>query len=86
MDKYPKIKDYAATMVNSQKGELLELACCDCGLVHFIKLDVTDDSRVQIAFKKNRRATAQLRRHNYGDLQQGKNKMYKMLKKQEGIK
>lgn len=79
MIKYPKLKDYAATTVDVQREELLELACCDCGLVHFIKLGIVEDGKVMIAFKSNKRATAQLRRHSYGDLQQGKSKTYKMV-------
>lgn len=77
--KYPKLKDYAATIIDTSKNELLELACCDCSLVHFIKLDIIGGVKVQIAFKKNKRATAQLRRHNYGDLQQGKNRKYEII-------
>lgn len=81
MSKYRKIKDYDATIVDPEEAPFA-LACCDCGLVHYIKLEITEDSKVVIAFKSDKRITAQLRRHNYGDLQRGKSSMYRMERRE----
>lgn len=38
--------------------------CCDCGLVHDVELDVEDGhGKVIWRWKRNNRATAQVRRH-----------------------
>lgn len=50
--------------------ELLACACCDCGLVHDVAFAIEDNGKLGIAMRRNKRATAQLRRHNYGNLQQ----------------
>lgn len=81
MDKYRKLNDYDATTINPEEGTLA-LACCDCGLVHHIKLEIAPNGKVVMALKSDKRATAQLRRYGYGDLQQGKNKLYKLVKTQ----
>ena len=59
-------------------GTLLRLACCDCGLVHDMAWVIEDNGNLGVAFKRHKRATAQLRRNGYGLLQQGDNKPYKM--------
>lgn len=41
----------------------VDLACCDCGLVHEIETRVKD-GKLQMRFARNDRATAQLRRHH----------------------
>ena len=77
--KYPKLLDNKACNINP-KTETLEIACCDCGLVHYIQVIVINDEEVAVAFKKNKRATAQLRRYKYGDLQQERSGTYKMIR------
>ena len=67
--KYPKLESGEAPRIDLAT-ESLRLACCDCGSVHtfqfhHIKGDVWD-----IAIFPQKRSTAQLRRHNYGYLQQ----------------
>ena len=67
--KYRKYHDGDFQIIDT-KGDLLKLACCDCGLVHFIGITIIDDSLVKLQFASDKRATAQLRRHKYGSLQQ----------------
>lgn len=44
------------------EGDRYRIACCDCGLVHDLEFDRSDDA---LAFraKQNMRSTAQWRRH-----------------------
>jgi len=70
--KYRKYHDGDFQIIDT-KGDLLKLACCDCGLVHYIGITIVDDSLVKLQFVSDKRATAQLRRHKYGSLQQGGN-------------
>ena len=68
---YGKQKDPATFIINPEK-ETLKLACCDCGLTHFIGITyVEGTNKVAVTYKRDRRATGQLRRHKYGFLQQG---------------
>ena len=67
--RYPKLKDYEGFEVNP-KEETIRFACCDCGLVHDMGLAIVGKKKVQIAFRRFNRGTAQLRRHSYGYLQQ----------------
>lgn len=43
-------------------GEVWKLRCCDCGLVHDIVI-VMEDGELGMALRRNKRATAQMRRH-----------------------
>ncbi len=67
MAKYKKLEDGMGFDVNTEE-ETLKIACCDCGLVHYIGITIKDDKNIMIGFKRDRRATAQLRRHSYGFL------------------
>ena len=78
--KYPKYYDGDCQIIDT-KGEILKLACCDCGLAHYIGITVMDDSLVKLQFVKDKRATAQLRRHKYGFLQQDRAPKYNMKQK-----
>lgn len=64
--KYPRLTDGGAVELNA-KDNILHFACCDCGLVHRIAFGV-DGQEVGIAMERDNRATAQLRRHKFGDL------------------
>ncbi len=64
--KYRKFSDGESVRV-SIGGDTLALACCDCGCVHKLQLHRIDGETVDIAFFRDKRATAQLRRNNYGD-------------------
>jgi glyoxylate carboligase len=68
MSKYPKFNDGEGIEV--EPGQLLRLACCDCGLVHDIGIALEDTGNFGLAFKRNSRATGQLRRHKFGYLQE----------------
>uniref|UniRef100_A0A6M3LLP2 Uncharacterized protein n=1 Tax=viral metagenome TaxID=1070528 RepID=A0A6M3LLP2_9ZZZZ len=52
-------------------GTVFKLACCDCGLVHNIAIAKENNDKIGFALERNNKATAQLRRHNFGYLQQG---------------
>lgn len=80
MTKYHKYKDGDSQIINAE-NETLKLACCDCGLVHYIGITVVGNSLVKLQFVKDRRATAQLRRNNYGLLQYRQDKKYKLSKR-----
>ena len=79
MSIYAKFKDYTGIIVNIEE-ETLKLACCDCGFVHYYGLTIKDDKHIMVGFKKDDRATAQLRRHNFGNLQQRRISKYKLVK------
>lgn len=78
MSKYPKINDYEGVVLDSD--QILHFACCDCGLVHAIAVVPEDDGKVAMAFRRETRATAQLRRYEYGYLQQGQGERYRMVR------
>ena len=44
-------------------GELYRIACCDCGLVHDFIFISEDGKDIGIAARRNKRSTAQRRRH-----------------------
>jgi len=73
MSKYPK-------QPQIQPNGTVKFACCDCGLVHIAGVNVSHNGAVHLAFVRDERATAQLRRHNFGDLQKRKSKRYKLLR------
>ena len=71
-----KLEDYEEIILK-YKEEVLSVACCDCGLVHKMGFHIYRGGVLGIAHLRDNRATAQLRRHKYGDLQKGKSK-YRM--------
>ena len=78
MTKYPKLQDCEPIIF--ERGRILRLACCDCGLVHDMVVKDEKGRKHGVAFRRNKRATAQLRRLNYGRLQQDNPLKYKMVK------
>ena len=70
MTEYIKRKDYEEFLVNYKEKQILRLACCDCGLVHSFAFHMYRGGKLGIATRRENRATAQLRRHNFGNLQQ----------------
>ena len=42
-------------------------ACCDCGLVHDLEFDLSDDNKLIFRARRNNRATGQIRRHKGKD-------------------
>ncbi len=69
MSRYKKLKFGEAFRVDLAKGSLME-ACCDCGSVHLWQFHHIKDDVWDFAVFPQPRRTAQLRRHNYGFLQQ----------------
>jgi uncharacterized Zn finger protein len=45
------------------------LACCDCGLVHDIKISILKDKKIKLVFNRDDRRTAQIRRYGKTELQ-----------------
>ena len=79
MSKYLKLKDYEG--MPYEDDTIVRMACCDCGVVHDTILVEEEGEPPVLVFKRNRRATAQLRRHKYGNLQWGRADLrYKMVK------
>ena len=80
MTKYTKIKDYEPITMPDEETSVLS-ACCDCGLVHWYVLaeDKQTGERCILAIKDKRR-TAQLRRHSYGALHNGNGK-WRMIRR-----
>ena len=66
MSKYQKLTEGDVIELNA-KENTLNFACCDCGLVHRIAFGIHGQD-LGIAMERNDRATAQLRRHWFGDL------------------
>jgi hypothetical protein len=64
--KYETLEDGMA--IRMEAGDSVKLACCDCGLVHWMEAKVEDDGSVLVGFKVDNRATGQLRRHGFGNL------------------
>ncbi len=69
MTRYTKFSDYDGFEIDPKK-ETIRFACCDCGLVHDMGVAIVGKKKVQIAFRRFNRGTAQLRRHSFGYLQQ----------------
>lgn len=78
MAKYRRYHDGEFQIIDT-KGDLLKLACCDCGLVHYIGITIIDDSLVKLQFVQDKQSTAQLRRYKYGFLQQGINGKHELV-------
>jgi hypothetical protein len=95
MTKYPKLADNEGFRINSNK-DVLRMACCSCGMVHtfvFIMKGNKHEKYAGVTLRKHEvvpvirsepRATAQLRRHNYGYLQKPTKKdKYKLVRREE---
>ncbi len=67
--RYPKLRDYDGFTIDP-KEQTIRFACCDCALVHDMRVVITGKKKVQILFRRFNRGTAQLRRYAYGNLQQ----------------
>ncbi len=67
MGKYPKLADYEGALL--EPDEIFRFACCDCGLVHDMAVVREKKGKIGIAFRRHNRATAQLRRQEFGNLQ-----------------
>ncbi len=74
MSSYPKLKAGQKVKIDT-KRQRLKIACCDCGLVHYMDIDADPKEKgvVYIDFPRDERSTAQLRRRNYGYLHEKNN-------------
>lgn len=62
--------------------DILKFACCDCGMVHYVRIQLTRKEKYfWMRFWKDNRATAQLRRHKYGNLQKNANPAYRIIRR-----
>lgn len=78
MTKYKKHSNGDGVPISTDST--IKLACCDCGLVHIIQFFGTSQG-LDMAHWRDNRATAQLRRYNYGNLQRpGKKYLLKKIK------
>jgi len=71
--KYPKLKDGESFKLY-HKDEDLDFACCDCGMVHLFIFDKVRKDTMNITLNANRKATAQLRFNEFGDLHKNNKK------------
>lgn len=79
MTRFVKMHDGDVQFIDTQK-EIFKIGCCDCGLVHYMGITIVDDALVKLQFASDKRATAQLRHHEYGELQQGRSN-YKLIRR-----
>ena len=74
--KYPKQPNVKADVY------LINQACCDCGLVHKMGFSVNKEGIVTIAYERENRATAQLRRGEFPYLKNPlKNDKWKLVRR-----
>lgn len=64
------------------KVGLVQLACCDCGLVHTMGFTSDDKGILRLEFLRDNRATSQLRRGSFAYLKNPKKyDKWKMIRK-----
>ena len=63
--KYRKRESGEPWVFNPQK-KVWRIACCDCGLVHLVRVKVSHRQNVTLYFWREQGCTGQLRRHGYG--------------------
>ena len=66
MSRFVHLKDAKTESIDIAK-QWLRYACCDCGMVHDIIFDIDGDI-LSYVFTQVPRASAQLRRHRFGNL------------------
>ena len=75
MAKYPKRPNLVPEV------GIVALACCDCGLVHKMGFTVDKDGALTLAYTRDNRATAQLRRGKFPFLKSPhKNEKWKIIR------
>lgn len=63
-DKYEQVVDHVPFKVGD--GETWYLACCDCGLVHTVKIATDGEGALKITMARHQRKTANRRRSKVG--------------------
>jgi|WetSurSiteA1Bulk_404760.scaffolds.fasta_scaffold04664_5 uncharacterized Zn finger protein len=56
------------------------LACCDCGLVHELKITILKNNKVKLVFERDERRTSQFRRYGLAELQKNDDEMWKLTR------
>ena len=67
MSKYPRMNNGDKVFIRRGK-EYFKVACCDCGLVHLMDVQLNREKKFVLRFWRDNRATAQLRNHGFGNL------------------
>ena len=77
----PTLTDSDILAVKTEEG-YIKLACCDCGLTHkiYFKIPVNMPDLVLLNFKRDDKATGQIRRRKGCSLLSRDNLKYKMVK------
>ena len=76
---YDRLNDGELVTIDT-KDEFWRFACCDCGLVHDMCIEIDKPGQVTMFLFRHGRATAQLRRHHFGLLQNGHAKKWRMVR------
>lgn len=79
MSKYGKIEDYEEVVFNPST-DILRFACCDCALVHDMRIIIESNDKAMVVFRSHHRATAQLRRYKWGNLQKDGKAQYRLIR------
>lgn len=80
MSRYPKQPNIVPEV------GIVQLACCDCGLVHKMGFTINDEGALSLAYVRDNRSTAQLRRGNYPFLKKPRTRdKWKMVRTQMEI-
>jgi len=56
------------------------LACCDCGLVHNVKISMMKNGKIKFVIDRDDRRTAQIRRYGKTELQKNDDEMWKIIR------
>ncbi len=64
--KYETLED--GMVLPMKDGDQVKIACCECGLFHWMEAKIDESGNVLIGFRVDNRATGQLRRHGFGNL------------------
>ena len=81
---YDHIKDGMAIVYKD--GASGSLMCCDCGLVHQVRLAIADDDQrlITMILKRDGRKTAAARKRGEGALQNNDKTVWRLTKRRKG--
>lgn len=80
MSRYPRMKSGDKVFIRRGK-EYFKVACCDCGLIHLMDVQLNRKKQFVLRFWRDSRSTAQIRRYNFGNLQQDRDTSWEMARK-----
>lgn len=82
MSKYTRLDSYDEFEMPDEETTIFN-ACCDCGMVHmYVLAEEIETGRRCVIVIRDERRTAQLRRHEYGDLHNGNGK-WRLIRNEE---